>query len=294
MNTGQVNGGILSNHGFELTLTTYKNFSSDLRLDVKGTFTFAKNKLLQVFENGSTFNNPNRRLTGRPLNEQFGLKALGYYTAADFTDGIAALKPGIPVPTFGPVHPGDLKYADLSGPNGVPDGKVDANDITDIGHPNIPQIIYGIEPRLTYKNFDLDLLFQGSGLSSIYLNGYYVQPFLGSGSATELVYQDHWTTDNPNARYPAISGTPSPNNSQGSSWFMRNDSYIRLKSAELGYTFTSKLLGHSIRSLRIFTAGQNVFFWTPAMKEKIDPENSGSNQNYYQQRVLSFGLNATF
>jgi len=294
VNTGQVNGGILSNHGVELTLTTYKNFSSDLRLDVKGTFTFAKNKILQIFENPATYNNPNRRQTGRPLNEQFGLKGIGYYTAADFSDGKTVLKPGIPVPNFGSVYPGDIKYADISGPNGVPDGKVDANDITDIGHPNIPQIIYGIEPRLTYKGFDLDLLIQGSGLSSIGLNNYYVFPFLGSGSATELVYQDHWTPDNQNAKYPAISGTPSLNNRQNSSWFMRNDSYIRLKSAELGYTFSNKLLGHTIRSLRIFASGQNVFFWTPAMKETIDPENSGSNQNYYQQRVLSFGLNATF
>lgn len=291
---GSVNKGDLSNHGVELTLTTFKNFSKDLRLDVKGTFTFARSKILQIFENTATFNNPNRRQTGRPLGEQFGLKGIGYYTAADFSDGIGVLKPGIPAPNFGPVHPGDLKYADISGPNGVPDGKVDANDITDIGHPQTPQIIYGIEPRLTYKGFDLDLLIQGSGLSSIYLNGYYVQPFVGSGSATELVYQDHWTPDNLNARYPAISGTPSPNNVQGSSWFMRNDAYIRLKSAELGYTFSNRLLGHTIRSLRIFAAGQNVLFWTPVMKETIDPENNGSNQNYYQQRVLSFGLNATF
>jgi TonB-linked SusC/RagA family outer membrane protein len=297
VNTGQVNGGILANHGIELTLTSFKNFSSDLRLDVKGTFTFARNKLLQVFENTATFNNPNRRLTGRPLNEQFGLKALGYYTAADFVDPtlqFPTLKAGIPVPTYGLVRPGDLKFADLSGPNNVPDGKVDANDITDIGHPQTPQIIYGLEPRLTYKHFDIDLLFQGSGLSSIGLNNYYVYPFLGSGSATELVYQDHWTPSTPNALYPRISGTPSSNNTQNSSWFLRNDSYIRLKSAELGYSFSSHLLGNSIHSLRIYAAGENIFTWLPWTKEFIDPENGGSNQNYYQQRVLSVGLNATF
>ncbi|WP_299290318.1 TonB-dependent receptor [uncultured Mucilaginibacter sp.] len=297
VNVGQVNGGILSNHGVELTLTTFKNFSKDLRLDVKGTFTFAKNKILQIFENTSTFNNPNRRQTGRALGEQFGLKALGYYTPNDFinpTSKNPTLKPGIPTPIIPQVYPGDIKYADLSGPNNVPDGKIDANDITDIGPPQTPQIIYGIEPRLTYKNFDLDLLFQGSGLSSIGLSSYYVFPFVDSGSATELVYQNHWTPNNPNARYPVISGTPSPNNTQYSSWFLRNDSYIRLKSAELGYTFSNKLLGHTIRSLRVYAAGQNIFFWTPAMKETIDPENSGSNQNYYQQRVLSLGLNVTF
>lgn len=295
--TGQVNGGILSNQGVEFTLTSYKNFSNDLRLDVKGTFTFARSKIIQQFENAATYNNPNRRQTGRPLGEQFGLKALGYYTAADFVNPTAqnpTLKPSVPVPNFGPVHVGDLKYADLSGPNGVPDGKVDVNDNTDIGHSQTPQIIYGLEPRLTFKHFDLDLLVQGSGLSNIRLENYYVYPFLGSGSATELVYQDHWTPATPNALYPRISGTPSANNTQPSSWFLRNDSYIRLKSAEFGYTFSNKLLGNSIRSLRVYVAGQNIFTWVPGAKETFDPENSTFNQNYYQQQVFTAGVNVTF
>ena len=297
VNTGQVNGGVLSNHGFEFTLTSFKNFSNGLRLDVNGTFTFAKSKLLQFYENAATFNNPNRRQTGRPLGEQFGLKALGYYTANDFVDPTLSnpvLKSGVPIPNFGQVRPGDLKYADLGGPDGVPDGKVDANDITDIGNPQTPQIIYGLAPRLSFKNFDLDLLFQGSARSSIGLNNYYVYPFLGSGSATELVYKDHWTPETPNATYPRISGTPSSNNTQNSSWFLRNDAYIRLKSAELGYTFSDKIFGKAVKNLRVYASGQNVFFLTPHMKEAIDPENSGSNQNYFQQRVISFGINASF
>ena len=295
---GRINGGIVSNKGVDLTLTSYKNFSNGLRLDVKGTFTFAKSKRIQIFENAATFNNPNRRRTGTPLGQQFGLRAIGYYTPDDFVDPSIqnpVLKPSVAVPNFGKIlHPGDLKYADLSGPDGVPDGKVDANDETNIGNPQTPQIIYGLEPRLSFKNFDLDLLFQGSARSSIGLSNYYVFPFLGSGSGTELYFQDHWTPETPNARYPRISGTPSSNNTQFSSWYLRNDSYVRLKSAELGYTFSKKTLGNVLNSVRVYASGQNIFFWTPGMKEKIDPENSGSNQNYYQQRVISFGLNVGF
>lgn len=295
--TGQVNGGVLENRGIEFTLSSFKNFANGLRLDVRGTFTYAKSKILQVYENPATFNNPNRRQTGRPLGEQFGLQALGYYTPDDFTNPTAqnpTLKAGVPIPNFGQVRVGDLKYADLSGPDGTPDGKVDANDITDIGHPQTPQIQFGLEPRVSFKNFDLDLLFQGSARSNIQLNNYYVFPFLGSGSATEAVFNDHWSPDNVNATYPRISGTPSSNNSQTSTWFIRNDSYIRLKSAELGYTIPRKVLGKSISSVRVFASGQNLFTVTPNMKEAIDPENSGSNQNYYQQRVISLGLNVTF
>jgi TonB-linked SusC/RagA family outer membrane protein len=296
---GQVNGGRVSNRGVDLTLSTFKQFSNDLRLDVRGTFTYAKSKVLQKFENASTFNNPNRRETGRPLGEQFGLISQGYYTLNDFVDPTLkslTLKPGIPVPNYGSVKPGDIKYADINSASfdGKPDGKVDANDQTDIGNPEVPQIIYSLAPHVTYKNFDLDLLFQGTAKSSLQLNGFYSFPFNESGSASEAVYLDHWTPDNPNATYPRIQNTPSANNTVFSTHYMRNNSYIRLKSAELGYTFSKKLLGNALSSLRIYSAAQNLFSWTPWMKETIDPENAGNAQNYFQQRVITFGINATF
>jgi TonB-linked SusC/RagA family outer membrane protein len=284
---GLINGGIMQNHGVDLTLSSGKTFSNGLGLDIRGTFTFAQNKLLQVYENAATYNNPNRRQTGRPYNTQFGLKAIGLYSQKDFENG--ALISGLPVPSFGGVQAGDVQYADLNH-----DGKIDANDITDIGHPNTPEIIYGLEPRVTYKHFYLDVLFQGSGLTDIFLNNYFVWPFNGSGSATTETYYGHWTAAHPDARYPALHTTPTSNNTQESSWWMRNDSYIRLKSFELGYTFPRKLIGGSFQALRLFVSGQNVFTWTPWIHEKIDPENSGANQNYYQQRVLSVGLNANF
>jgi TonB-linked SusC/RagA family outer membrane protein len=289
---GLVNGGVMQNQGIDFTITSSKRFSNDLQLDIKGTFTFAKNKLVQVFENSATYNNLNRRQTGRPLGTNFGLDAIGYFTPADFVDPNAAspiLKAEIPKPTFGPVHPGDIQYSDLNH-----DGKIDANDITVIGNPSTPGIIYGFEPRITYKNFDLDVLLQGSGKSSIYVNGFFVWPFQSSGSATELTYQTHWTPNNTNALYPRITGTPTSNNTQESSWWIRNTAYLRMRSFELGYTFSNKLLGKTIKSLRIFSAGQNLFTWTPGLKETLDPEQTGNNTNYFQQRVTSFGLTASF
>jgi hypothetical protein len=140
----------------------------------------------------------------------------------------------------------------------------------------------------------VDILIQGSGNSNMALNNYFAWPFQASGSATELTYKDHWTPSNTDALYPRLYGTPKSNNTQSSSWWIRNNSYLRLRSFELGYTFSSKLLGKAMRSLRVYAAGQNVFTWTPSVKETIDPENSGSNENYFQQRVLSIGVNATF
>ncbi len=288
---GDVNGGIMQNHGVDLTLTSQKTFSNGLLLDIRGTFTYAQNKLLKVYENSATYDNPNRRQTGRPNGEQFGLKAVGLYSPGDFSDPIAGtLKPGIPVSLIGPVHPGDIQYADVNH-----DGKIDDNDIVPVGHSQTPEIIYGLDPRLTYKHFYLDLLFQGSALSDIYVNNYIVWPFNGNGSSTEQVYHHHWMAANPrDERYPALHTTATSSNTQQSSWWMRNDSYIRLRSVEFGYTFPSKMIGNAIQSLRVFAAGNNIINWTPWMKEQIDPENSGAAQTYYQQRVLSIGLNATF
>ncbi|MGF7082844.1 SusC/RagA family TonB-linked outer membrane protein [Mucilaginibacter sp. UYCu711] len=296
---GQVNGGKLSNKGIDLTISSFKQFSNDLRLDIRGTFTYAKSKVVQKFELASTYNNPNRRETGRPLGEQFGLQSLGYYTSNDFVDPTLhslTLKPGVPVPNYGPVKPGDIKYADINGPanDGKPDGKVDANDQTDIGFPVVPQIIYSLEPHLTFKNFDLDLLFQGTGRSSLILNGFFAFPFSETGSVTELAYSNHWTPNNPNALYPRIGSAPTSNNREPSTHFLRNTSYLRLRSAEFGYTFSHKLLGNAFKALRIYTSGQNLFTWTPYMKEFVDPENSANAETYYQQRVITIGVNATF
>lgn len=296
---GQVNGGILSNQGIDLTINSFKQFSNDLRLDVRATFTYAKSRVIQKYENASTFNNLNRRETGRPLGQQFGLESIGYYTADDFVDPSVQnpkLKPGIPVPNWGDVKPGDIRYADLNGASfdGQPDGKVNENDFIDIGNPTTPQIIYGLAPHLTYKNFDLDLLFQGSGRSNLRLESYYVFPFDGSGSVSEMVYLDHWTPSTPNATYPRISSSPISNNTQSSTHFMRNNSYIRLRSAELGYTISNKAVNRALGSVRLFASGQNLFFWTPWMKEPVDPENNGGAISYYQQKVISFGLNVTF
>lgn len=128
----QVNAGSMHNQGIDLSLNFNKRIGKDWMISAKGTFTFARNILDEVFETEATFNNPNRRRTGRPDGTMFGYNALGYFTYDDFNpDG--SLKAGIATQPWGQVYPGDLRYEDLSGPNGVPDGKIDEHDQTVIG-----------------------------------------------------------------------------------------------------------------------------------------------------------------
>lgn len=288
----QINSGAIKNHGFELTLGTAHRFSNDLNVSLSANVTYARNTLLQVYETKATYNNPNRRITGRPLGTQFGYEALGYFKAEDFdTDG--NLKSGIPTQPWGQVHPGDLRYADLTGPDGKPDGKIDDMDQKPIGHPAIPEVLYGFSPGITFKGFDLNLLFQGATSRNFYLSGQAAWPFVNSASAV-ISTLDYWTPTHQNATSPRVTTQPTQNNTQTSSWWIRDGSYLRLKTGELGYTIPGSVMSRiKIQSLRFYVSGQNLLTWS-AIKN-FDPEvNVNTGQYYPQQKVVSVGLNVTF
>ena len=286
----QVNSGAMSNHGFEFTLGSLRHFSKNLTVSLNTNFTFARNKLLEVFETDATYKNPNRRVTGRPYGTQFGYQAIGYFTADDFNpDG--TLKAGIATQSFSTtLYPGDIRYADVSGPDGKPDGQITPDDNVPIGHPATPEIIYGITPGIIYKGFDLSILFQGAASRDFYFN---VFPFDNSSSAP-IGALDYWTPTHQNAANPRITTQPTSNNTQGSSWWIRNGSYVRLKTGELGYTLSPNLIRHiKIQSARFYLSGQNLVTWSTI--KNFDPEiSSNSGQYYPQQKVVSIGLNVTF
>lgn len=293
----QVNAGRMHNQGVEFALNYQQKLGKDFIIGARGTFTFARNILDEVFETDATYNNPNRRQTGRPSGTMYGLKALGYFSENDFNpDG--TLKADIPSQPWGKVYPGDLRYADLSGPNGTPDGQIDEHDYTVIGFANgQPEIIFGLAPNISWKGFDVNALFQGATRTSISLGETLVMPFFDSGSATKLQFKDHWTPENPNARYPRLTSEVTVNNHrQGSSWWVRDATYVRLKSIEIGYTLPKSATNFiGVSALRVYASGQNLWTWTPNIKELVDPEAGSANGKYYmQQAVYAFGLNVTF
>lgn len=289
----QVNAGRMHNQGVDLMVSFNKQFNKDWYFGVRGTFSYAHNTLDQIFETDATYNNPNRRRTGRADGTMFGYKCLGYFTYDDFNpDG--SLKSGIATQPWGQLYPGDLRYEDLSGP----DGKIDENDMTVIGRSNWnPEVIFGLAPTVRWKGFDLDALFQGATRTNISLGETLVMPFFDSGSATKLQFKDHWTPANQNARYPRLTSEVTVNNHrQSSSWWVRDATYLRLKSIEIGYSLPRKALDFlHISQLRVYVSGQNLWTWTPFIKELVDPEAGSANGKYYmQQAVYSFGLNITF
>jgi len=286
----QVNSGKMSNKGFELTLGSTFSPAKDWKIGLTGNFTFVRNKLLRVFETASTYNNPGRRITGRPLNTQFGYKALGYFQVSDDknNDGIIDATEYAVSQPFGVLHPGDIKYQDTNG-----DKVITPDDRVPIGKSSVPEIIYGFSPSVSYKGFDLTLLFQGATNRNFYMIATAAFPFENGASATKAS-MDYWTPENPNARSPRLTPTPAANNTQTSSWWILDASYLRLKTGELGYTLPARIARKAkMQGARIYVSGQNLLTFSPI--KNFDPEVGAQNGEYYpQQKVVTFGLNLNF
>lgn len=292
----QVNAGIMQNQGVDFTLKSTKQITKDFGYNVSFNFTYAKNKLIETYENPLTKDNPDRSRTGRPLWTRFGLKSDGFFQESDF-DEKGKLKEGIPNHTFSKVAPGDVRYVDVDG-----DGKITADDETAIGYSMLPEIVYGLNLGVNWKGIDVSVLFQGTGHSNIVLGLDIVRPFSTGGNGA-AVAMDWWTPENTNAEYPRIFGAGGNlNNQQNSDFYMRNSSYLRLKNIEIGYTlprYVTNLL--KIQSVRIYFSGQNLATFS-GLKDLMDPEMNQSGdgdsnvRGWYvpQQKVFAFGLNVNF
>ena len=205
----------------------------------------------------------------------------------------------------GGAMPGDIKYRDING-----DDVIDKNDIVPLGYTNVPEILYGFGFSLGYKNIDISCFFQGAARSSFYIDALRTTPFLDAstfpndgnifgGKAPNNVLQcwadSYWSEDNRNnyAAQPRLTTTQVDNNIQASTWWMRNGSYLRLKSVEIGYTFPEKWQKTMrMSNLRIYASGLNLL--TFSRFKEWDAELGGNGFNYPIQAVYNLGLNLNF
>ena len=141
--------------------------------------------------------------------------------------------------------PGDIKYVNQPNVYGVYDDIIDKNDMVPIGNPTTPEIVYGFGPSFHYKGFDLSFFFQGMAKTSLFMSG--LQPF---GTMTDnknvqtFIADDRWSPENQNifAKYPRLTIERSANNSATSTYWERDGAFLKLKNAEIGYTFKSMRL----------------------------------------------------
>lgn len=256
-------------------------------MKMEGNFTYAHDVYVYYSEPGYPANEKYLQHAGEPIAQQWGFIAERLFI--DDKDVANS-----PKQNFGEYGAGDIKYRDVNG-----DGQITDLDKVPIGYPTTPEIIYGAGLSTGYKAFDLSFFFQGSARSSFWIDPAKTAPFipnpdLGAGSQNELlqVYADnHWSEDNRNsyALWPRLSPVANSNDSQLSTWFMRNGAFLRLKSVELGYSLPANLLKRGgIRSMRIYVNSLNLLCFS---RFKLwDVEMGGDGLGYPIQRVFNTGI----
>ncbi|MEH6406224.1 MAG: TonB-dependent receptor, partial [Leeuwenhoekiella sp.] len=289
------NLGIVENKGFDGTIS-YNTNINELKLDFRGTFSYNKNKIIENGQPLQPYPWLNRQGTGLLAN--FGLIAERLFTLEDDIDGDGFITPDDGFPTqYGQIQPGDIKYQDLN-----EDGQIDTYDRKEIGDGDVPALTYGFGLTAQYKGFDLSLFFQGQSFSDRFIGGFGVQPFVGGGGEGNIysIATDRWTpeNDNPYATYPRLSygasGIGQNNNTQGSTWWLRDIDFFRLKTAEIGYTLPSSLTDKiNLLNTRFYIRATNLF--TISKFDLWDPElNTGNGSSYPNISVVSVGLAVDF
>jgi TonB-linked SusC/RagA family outer membrane protein len=286
----KANVGEASGHGIDLTLDYGQSWTKNLWLSIRGNFTFAANKY-KVYEEPQ-YDHAWRYYVGNSLSQQYG-----YIAERLFVDDKEAANS--PRQEFGESYGGgDIKYLDVSG-----DGKITEEDKVPIGYPTIPRIIYGAGFSLKYKNYDLSAFFQGAAQQSFWIDADATSPFkrdntYAANNETQLLkaYADsHWSESNQDvyAIWPRLSPNVNRNNSQTSTWFMRDGAFVRLKQVELGCTLPQRWLEKlHATNFRLYLTGTNLLLFS---KFKMwDVEMAGNGLGYPIQRVFNIGANITF
>lgn len=280
----KANLGEASSSGVDGTAEFSTRFSGGWFFSGRANFTYATSRF-NVFDEPDYRHVPWRSRIGYPLGQTWG-----YVAERLFVDDEEVLNS----PTqFGQVMGGDIKFRDINN-----DGQINELDLVPIGFPTTPEIIYGIGVSTGYRNFDCSFFLQGSERSSFYINPVATAPFVGDpGFSRQLLqaYADsYWSEDNRDlyALWPRLAYTNNANNTAGSTWFLRNGGFLRLKQVEFGYSLPTKLLQRiQMDRLRIYVNGTNLLTFS---KFKLwDPEMAGNGLGYPVQRVFNIGINCT-
>lgn len=305
------NVGSINNKGIELSLTSNNIYKKDFSWST--TLNWSANRGQVVDLSGGTellgsgapgyFAGGNTYILreGEPLGLFWGLDYQGVYQGGAIPAGTALQ--GVSFDGNGDPIPGEPLFADLADDEGNFNGVIDDNDRQIIGDPN-PDFLFGISNQFTYKNFDVNIFFQGAVGGDIY-NLTAVQLYNGDSNAlTDIL--NSWTPDNTDTDIPraAIRGR------ERSSRFVEDGSYLRLKNLAMGYTVPLRLVKNlGFTSVRFSVSAQNILTFTNY--SGLDPEvsyfGSGGESrgddnvvighdygNYPNLRSITFGANLKF
>jgi len=286
------NLGKMTNRGFELN-ASWQDRIGEVGYSLSGMASFAKNKIDYMAEVPKAYSY--NASTGRAYGTPMGLLAEGFYQLNDFNaDG--SLKAGLPVPSFGSVCPGDIRYQDLDG-----NGTIDDTDITAIGDPYYPTLTYSFGLGADYKGFDFNILFRGSYGSSVNLMNFQTQfmAFVNNNNAHPVAqgawsyYPEQGIDTRVTATYPRLTTRSNDNNFRNSSFWMKKNDFLRIQNVEIGYDFCKNIIRSKVVSqCRLFLNATNPVTWSRLLRDyDMDPE---SYYGYPSLKSYTVGLALTF
>jgi TonB-linked SusC/RagA family outer membrane protein len=301
--TAMQNIGNVRNRGLEITFNS-KNFTGPFKWQTDFNISFNRNKITalngdsKMFINGTsgTLMNYIRNYLARPMSDIYAYKVVGVFNnALDLTT----------YPKFGSQGIGDLRFADVSGAAGVPDGKIDANDMTLIGNAQ-PAFVYGLKNSFQYKNFDLNILLDGSQ------GGWTVNQFERAISLNRSeeniiarIAKNRWQSEtNPGDGQTPRAGTANlSSNITNNSRYIFKTSFLRIRNISFGYNFPSALVQKlGVQNARVFLAATNLYTFTSYPGYNPEGNTNGDNAttdgydlgSYPLPKNISAGINLSF
>ncbi|MGJ8715622.1 MAG: SusC/RagA family TonB-linked outer membrane protein [Maribacter stanieri] len=268
-----VNSGIVDSRGYEFTLS-HSNNNKELKYRINANIAYADSEV--IFKNETPRDEAYQNETGLMVGA--GL----YYE----TDGIYNTQEELDASVHNPsTQVGDIVIVDVN-----EDGEITEADQVRINKTNTPKYIFGMNFGFNYKNLDLNLFFQGQAETVNYDDRYASLGLSDFSNGFVLRAEDRWTVDNPNGTNPRSRDfVPGQN-----TFFLQDATFVRLKSAELGFTIPSDILEKiGLTTTRVYLSGSNILTWAKEIKH-IDPEVSGRSTFYPQLRTINLGVNLNF
>jgi TonB-dependent starch-binding outer membrane protein SusC len=293
-----INSGSVMNTGIELE-ANYRHNKKDWGYTIGGNLTFLKNEVLKLdaplfgglVESGIY---ATRTEVGQPIGSFYLLEMEGIFQ--NQTEILLSAFQG------NTIKPGDVKFKDQNG-----DGRIDNLDRIHMGSA-IPKIIGGLNLSAYYKNFDLNVFFQGAYGNKIYVQvNQDIEGFYRGFTVTQRYFDERWTGEGSSNTQPRPSWTSKSNNARPSSRFLEDGSYIRLKNLQLGYTIPEKILAMAgVSKTRLYVSGTNLLTLTkftgldPEMTVSDNSKNEGDRSagidwgTYPSAMTIMFGIDITF
>ena len=289
MNAPTQNAAVVDNKGFELGLE-WRDKIGQVQYGVNFNISNNWNKVVSLGGANPTVSGGQSDVVtttreGYPIAAFWGYLTDGLLTSEDMANNYPRLDSRM--------QAGDVKYLDISGPEGKPDGIIDENDKTVIGD-EFPRCPFAFGGNVQWKGFDLSFQFQGVMKADARVSGALCEGGNFEGFTLDI-FKDYWTEENIGARFPRPHKSVDFNSYMSDYWVV-NAAYLRLKTLQIGYTLPRALTQKALmQKVRVYVAGSNLLTFSPLKEWGLDPEFVSGRFLYYPQTsVYTLGVNITF